>query len=83
MGQPMAECEFGAARAGGGYVTVIVKQPDGVSRAIFFQMGQPIGADTSEADGYPEFSATKAGDLNRIRISSERYEIPDAFVLGG
>jgi hypothetical protein len=46
-------------------------------------MGRPIGADTSQADGYPEFRATKEGDLNLIRIGSERYEIPDAVVLGG
>lgn len=82
-GQPMAECEFGVARAGGGKATVIVKRPDGVSRTIFFQMGKSIGTDTSEADGYSEFSATQKGDLNRIRVGSERYEIPDAVVLDG
>jgi hypothetical protein len=46
-------------------------------------MGRPIGADASQADGYPEFRATKEGNLNLIRIGEERYEIPDAIVLGG
>ena len=46
-------------------------------------MGTPIGADTSEADGYGEFRAMKEGDLNIIRVGEERYEIPDAAVLGG
>jgi len=82
-GQPMTECNFGVARAGGGYATVVIKKPDGRSRAIFFRMGKPIGADTSEADGYPEFRATKENDLHIIRIGDERYEIPDAVVLGG
>lgn len=82
-GQPMTQCEFGVARAGGGYATVVVKRPDGRTRAIFFRMGKPIGADTSQADSYPEFRATKKSDLNRIRIGAERYEIPDAVVLGG
>ena len=82
-GQPMGQCEFGVARAGGGYATVVVKRPDGRQRIIFFRMGRPIGADTSQADGYPEFRATKEGDLNLIRIGEERYEIPDAVVLGG
>jgi hypothetical protein len=82
-GQPMAQCEFGVARAGGGYATVVVKKPDGRTRAIFFSMGRPIGADTSQADGYPEFRATKQNDLNLIRIGKERYEIPDAVPLGG
>jgi hypothetical protein len=46
-------------------------------------MGEPIGADTSQADGYPEFSTTKERDLNLIRVGSERCEIPDAVVFGG
>jgi hypothetical protein len=83
IGQPMTQCEFGVARAGGGYATVVIKKPDGRTRPIFFRMGKPIGADTSEADGYPEFRATKENDLHLIRVGNERYEIPDAVVLGG
>ncbi len=82
-GQPMGQCEFGVARAGGGYATVVIKKPDGRTRAIFFRMGRPIGADVSESEGRLDFQATKDGDLHRIRVGSERYEIPDAVVLGG
>ncbi|MCL4764351.1 MAG: META domain-containing protein [Burkholderiales bacterium] len=82
-GRPMRQCEFGVARAGGGYATVVVKKPDGRTRAIFFRMGRPIGADVSESEGRLDFRATKQGDLHRIRIGNERYEIPDAVVLGG
>jgi len=82
-GQPMTECKFGVSRAGGGYATVVIKKPDGQTRAIFFRMGRPIGADTSEADGYPEFRATRENDLHLIRVGNERYEIPDAVLLGG
>ncbi len=46
-------------------------------------MGKPIGADTSQADGYPEFRPYEGGDLHMILIGNERYEIPDAVVLGG
>jgi hypothetical protein len=74
---------YGVARAGGGYATVVIKMPDGHERAIFFSMGKPIGADTSQADGYGEFRAGKENDLNLIRVGNERYEIPDAVVLGG
>ena len=81
-GQPMGECEFGVARSGGGYAAVVVKKPDGLRRAIFFSLGIPVGADTSEAD-YGEFSKRKEGDLNIIQIGEERYEIPDAVILGG
>jgi len=83
LGQPTGQCEFGVARAGGGYATVVVNRPDGRQRAIFFRMGRAIGADTSQADGNPEFRATKDGDLNLIRIGDEHYEIPDAVVSGG
>jgi heat shock protein HslJ len=82
-GQPMMQCDFGVARAGGGYATVVIKKSDGRTRAIFFRLGKPIGADTSEADGYPEFRVTKENDLHLIRVGNERYEIPDAVVLGG
>ncbi|MCB1984407.1 MAG: hypothetical protein H6936_14070 [Burkholderiales bacterium] len=83
IGQPMIQSEFGAARAGGGYAAVVIKKPGGRTRAIFFRMGLPISADTSEADGYPEFRATKENDLHLIRVGDERYEIPDAVILGG
>ena len=81
-GQPMSQCEFSVARAGGGYATVVIKRSDGRSRTVFFRMGKAISADTSQADGYPEFRASKEGDLNLIRVGNERYEIPDAVILG-
>jgi hypothetical protein len=82
-GQPMNECKFGVARAGGGYATVVITKPDGRTRAIYFRMGKAVGADTSEADHPGKFGTTREADLNFIRIGNERYEIPDAVVLGG
>lgn len=81
--QPMGQCEFGVARAGGGYATVVVNKPDGRTRAIFFRMGRPIGADVAQSEGRHDFRATKTGDLHRIRVGYERYEVADAVVLGG
>ena len=83
VGQPMGQCAFGVARAGGGYATVIIQKPDRRSRAIFFRMGRPIGADVSEAEGPHDFQSSKDGDLSFIRVGNERYEIPDAVVFGG
>ena len=40
-GQPMTECDFQVARAGGGYATVVVTLPDGRSRTIYFRLGSP------------------------------------------
>lgn len=81
--QAMRECPFGVSRTGGGYATVAVTRPDGRKRAIFFQMGIPIGADTSEADGYHDFRSDRVNDVHYISVGPERYEIVDAIVLGG
>jgi hypothetical protein len=83
VGQPTRPCPAGVARDPGGAATVVVTRPDGRKRAIFFQHGRPVAADVSQADGDRPFSATREGDLNLIRIGPERYEIPDAFPLGG
>jgi hypothetical protein len=82
-GQPMSSCDFAVSRSGGGYATVVITKPDGRTRIIYFRMGRAIGAGTSEAEGNFDFHATKEDDLHRIRIGTERYEIPDAVVLGG
>ena len=82
-GQPMGQCPFGVARAGGGYATVVVTRPDGMKRALFFRMGQAIGADTSEADRTGPFSATKENDLYKIQVGKERYDVVEAVIFGG
>jgi hypothetical protein len=79
----MVSCDFGVARAGGGYATVQVKRPDGRTRTIFFALGRPIGADSSQAEGYGEFRASRVKDVHRIDVGNERYEIPVAVVNGG
>jgi hypothetical protein len=83
LGQPMTECVVGVARSGGGDATVVVTRSDGRTRALFFSMNRAIGADTSQADGYPEVTAAREGDLHLIRVGDECYEIPDAVILGG
>ncbi len=82
-GQPLGNCPFGVARAGGGYATVVLTRADGGKRALYFRMGRAIGADTSEADGSGSFSASKEGDLYTVRVGNERYELPEAVVFGG
>jgi hypothetical protein len=82
-GQPMQSCDYKVARAGGGYAAVEITKPDGTPRVIYFRMGIPIGASTSEADPGGTFNVQKEADLHFIRLGTERYEIPDAVVLGG
>lgn len=82
-GQPMGQCDFGVARAGGGTATVVVTRPDGRKRFIFFDNGRATSADLSQADGNMTFRATKEADLYRIQAGDERYEIPEAVIFGG
>lgn len=82
-GQPMGQCDFQVARGPNGEATVVVTRFDGTTRALFFEGGAFVGADTSQADGYPHYSVTKEADLFMIRVGDERYEIPDAVVFGG
>ncbi len=81
-GQPMGQCEFGVARAGGGYATVSVNRPDGKKRSLYFVRGEFLGADTSQADGYQAVANQKQNGLHLISVGDERYEIPDALIFG-
>jgi hypothetical protein len=74
-GQPMMQYDFGVARQGGGFATVVVTKTDGVKRAIYFRRGIPSGADTIEAGGSGDFSYEEESDLNLIRVGEDRYEI--------
>lgn len=78
-GAPMAPCDAGVLRFAGGEATVQVKLPGGGMRSIYFRNGKP---DSSDA-GAAKLSSTRAGDVTTIKIGSERYAIPDAFVNGG
>lgn len=83
-GAAPTRCEFGVSRAGGGDATIVVTRPDGRTRAIFFTAGSATGADSSEADaGSWDFNAERQDDTSIIRVGRERYEVPDAAVLGG
>jgi hypothetical protein len=77
------QCALGVARAGGGYATVVINLPNGSERIIFFRMGKAIGVSTSEATPTGEFRVEKHADINLISVGLERYELPDAVVLGG
>ena len=82
-GQPMGQCDFGVARAGGGTAAVVVTRLDGRKRLIYFKAGKAVGADLSQADGNMDFKASKEADLFMIRAGNERYEIPEAVIFGG
>jgi hypothetical protein len=81
-GQPTGNCAFGIVRRGNGDADVQVTLSNGTIRYIYFQNGQAVGYDKSQAD-FGEFRASKESDLYIIHIGSERYEILEAIIYGG
>lgn len=82
-GQPMRQCQAAVARDPGGTATIVVTRPDGRKRFIFFESGNPVGADLSQADGNMNFRGSNRGGVYVIEAGDERYEIIEAFVFGG
>lgn len=82
-GQPLGPCKFGVIRIGSGAAELTVFWPDGGSRVIYFENGEPVRYDESQADGGAQLSFTRNDDLLSITIGSQRFEFPDAAVNGG
>lgn len=77
-GQPARSCPFGVVRDGPGNAGVWIAVGDGKERAILFEGGVPVSADSPEPMRFE-----KTGDLFRLRVGAERYDIPEAVVSGG
>lgn len=78
-------CEAGVVRSAEGPI-VDVMLADGVKRVILFNAdGSFLTFSTSEADGTAALaiSSSREGDTTVATLGNERYEIPDAFVVGG
>ncbi len=85
---PTNSCEAGVKRGWGddGSTLVEVTKPDGVKRALYFRGLEPIGADSSQADGSADWDITSSRDSDGfifVRFGPETYVIADAFVEGG
>jgi hypothetical protein len=78
-GQPTGRCPFRVTRGGSGNASVWITLPAGSERHVEFRAGKPIATDAGKS-----LSFERSGDLLLIRIDDvERYEIPEAVVLGG
>ena len=76
------QCEYGVVRRGNGNADVHVTRSNGATRVIYFQGGNAVGYDRSQADR-GNFTVTKVDDLYIVRIGKELYEIPEAVIYGG
>ena len=73
-------CEAGVVRRGNdGTATLEATSGPGLKRRILFVQGRPVVVDSMDA-----LSATRQGDTTIVKIGQdERYDVPDAFLMGG
>lgn len=85
QGAPAGLCEAGVVRSTETGTFVEVTLPDGRLRTIFFNAdGSFLSFSTAEADGTAAMpiASSREGDTTIATLGTERYEIPDAFVMG-
>jgi hypothetical protein len=77
-GAAMGSCPFGVVRDGPGNAGVWIALGGGSERALLFEGGVPVSADSPEA-----LSFDKDGDIFTVRVGAETYRFPEALVNGG
>lgn len=82
-GQPSGNCDFGVRRIGNGTADVVITRPDGNTVTVHFEMGKVKSVEESQGGFRPEFEASKEGDMHILTNGEDRYEIPDAVIVGG
>ncbi len=75
----LSQCEAGVVRRRGeATATVEVRGPDRLLRRILFVQGQPVASDSNSP-----VRSERHGDLSRVSLDGESYDIPDALLNGG
>lgn len=77
-GEPLRRCPFGVVRDGPGNAGVWIALDGTAERHILFEGGVPVATNLDAG-----LTSERSGDLTRLRIGKERYDIPDALVNGG
>jgi hypothetical protein len=74
------QCEaFVIRRSFDGTATVEIRGANAIKRRILFVKGIPVASDSTES-----LTHSHEGDLSVVKFGAdERYEIPDALLLGG
>lgn len=81
-GEALGECTARVARAGGGDAAVVVTFPNGFARTLRFVHGAFASANATMSGTGTDADARMEEGLHRVRVDDQRYEIPDALVVG-
>lgn len=82
-GQPLGQCDFGVVRNADGTAVLTIFWPGAGNRIIYFENGNPVRYDESEADGGAIMNVSKNADLITITVGDQRFEFPEAAINGG
>ena len=82
-GTGAGQCDAGVVREGNGNGFVMVFWPDAGNRVLYFENGEVVRYDQSEADGGAELRVTRDGDVQIVTVGDARFEIFDALLIGG
>lgn len=82
-GTGAGQCDAGVVREGNGNGFVMVFWPDAGNRVLYFENGEIVRYDQSEADGGAELRTTRDGDVQIVTVGDARFEIVDALLVGG
>ena len=82
-GAKPVQCDVGVVRAGQGKGFMIVFWPDGGNRVLYFDTGDIVRYDESQADGGARLKVKRKGDVQHVTIGDMRFEIIDAIITGG
>lgn len=78
-GGPVTTCEAAVMRREVGAGTVRITLPGGAVRHVAFVAGKAVSS-----DGLLPFEVTRDGDASAVTLGNgDRFEIPDALVIGG
>lgn len=83
---PVQDCAFGVTRdgSGNGNGSVVIDWPDGSRRAIYFEAGNPVSFDQSQAEQGLQMTVSRSVDgIMIVVIGGERFEIQDSVIWGG
>lgn len=82
-GTGVAQCDAGVVREGNGNGALFVFWPEGGSRVLYFENGEIIRYDESEADGGAVLTVTRDADVQTVTVGEARFKVFDALLIGG
>lgn len=81
-GESLGQCRIQVAHAGGGDATAIVTFGNSFTRELYFRLGDFMRANTTMSGVGKDIEWERQGDIYKLRVDDQRFEIPAAYILG-